>query len=175
MAEAYIGEIRIFTGQKVPNGWLLCNGQSLSVSGNEALFSLIGATYGGNGTSNFNVPNLQGMLVAGYGQGTGLTAYNLGQSFGAYNVNLTPAQTAHTHALQASNVAAQSQSPVNNCYAATPTNFTSYVTYTPQTQLRQLDSKLLSAEGGNQPHSNMMPSLAFNYIICAVGLYPQSN
>ncbi|HYP09827.1 MAG TPA: tail fiber protein [Bryobacteraceae bacterium] len=174
MAEGYIGEVRIFAGNNIPQGWLACNGQSLNISEYEGLYSLIGTQYGGSGAT-FNLPNLQGKLVAGYGQGPGLTGYTLGQNFGSYAVTLSANQTAHVHAMQASTAAATSLSPVNGVFAALPSPSAAYVPNNAGTTLRQFDGAMLSSEGSNQAHSNVMPCLAFNYIICVNGLYPTFN
>jgi microcystin-dependent protein len=174
MAEGYIGEIRVFAGNNIPQGWLACNGQSVSINDYQALYSLIGAQYG-SGAGTFNLPNLQGKLVAGYGQGTGLTAYALGQSFGSYAVTLSADQTSHTHGLQASTAPASNVSPANNVFSATANSFAAYVPNNTGTTLRQFDPAMLSSQGSNQAHSNVMPCLAFNYIICVTGLYPAFN
>ena len=135
---------------------------------------MIGVQYG-SGPGTFNLPNLQGKLVAGYGQGAGLTAYTLGQTFGSYAVTLSADQSAHTHGLQASTDPASNLSPANGVFATIPNSSAAYVPNNPGTTLRQFDPAMLSSQGSNQPHSNVMPCLAFNYIICAVGLYPTFN
>lgn len=175
MAESYVGEIRVFAGVKVPRNWMACNGQQLNVADYQALYALIGQTYGGSGSSTFNLPNLQGKLVAGVGQGSGLSAYTLGQNFGTYNVTLTADQTAHSHDLQASTGVANSLSPQAGVFAAAPDSYAAYVPNANGTTLRQLDPALLGTEGYGQPHSNVMPSLAFGYIICVNGIYPTFN
>lgn len=178
MAEGFVGEIRVFAGLRIPQNWLACNGQELNVSAYQALYALIGQTYGGNGSSTFNLPNLQGRLIAGAGQGVGLSSYSLGQTFGAYTVQLSDDQTAHSHTLQVSTAAGSSLSPQTNVYAGAPsTSYGAYVknTGSPAPTLRPLDPALLSNEGAGQAHSNMMPSVAFNYIICVNGLYPTFN
>ena len=154
---------------------MACNGQLLSISEYEALYSLIGTTYGGSGT-DFALPNLQGLLVAGTGQGVKLSNYAMGVIFGGYDVNLQQNQALHVHNLLASTAPATSLSPGNMVFAAAPTGYATYVSNPADTTQRQLDPRLLANTGGSQAHSNMMPSVAFNYIICVQGgQYPDFN
>ena len=176
MSEAFLGEIRIFAGLRVPANWMACNGQSLSISEYEALFSLIGTQYGGDGINNFALPNLQGRLVVGTGQGVGLQNYALGQTAGAYQVGLTDATASHTHGLAASTASASATAPANGVFAATPSGFVAYIPSTAAgINKAQFDPNLLTTEGGNGAHENMMPSTAVQYIICMAGIYPQFN
>ena len=102
MAQPYIGEIRLFAGTYAPDGWLLCQGQTISIADNEVLFTLLGTTYGGDGQTNFNLPNLQDTLPVGQGQGLGLTNRVIGQQIGVDSVTLTPNQIpSHTHTVNA--------------------------------------------------------------------------
>ncbi|HEY6879150.1 MAG TPA: tail fiber protein [Polyangiales bacterium] len=174
MADAYIGEIRLFAGNYAPQGWLFCNGQTLNISGNEALFSLIGTTYGGDGRTTFQLPNLQGVLALGRGQGPGLSNYQLGQTVGSYSVQLTQANVpGHTHSV-ATAVEAQQVAPANLAYA--PCSWNAYVTTSAAGFAAQaMDPSVVSSAGSNQPHENRMPALVISYIICTNGIFPSSN
>lgn len=166
MSERTVGEIRIFAGNFAPDGWALCNGQLLSISENEILFSLIGTTYGGDGQSTFALPNLQGRVPIGIGNG-----YTLSQAGGAETVTLTMNQLPyHTHAANASSQLGNSNSPANGIWAASTIN--QFAAVAPNSAM---NSNILSATGGNQPHNNMMPSVALNFIIALDGLYPSFN
>lgn len=172
--DPYIGEIRLFAATRVPDGWAFCNGQSLTISDNQALYALIGTTYGG-GSGTFNLPDLRGRIACGAGQGKGLAnAYTLGQTFGAVSVTLTSAQMpSHTHAFNATSQGATGVSPVNQLFAATVSPYAEYaVEGASGFASRNLSENAVSSEGGNVPHSNLMPTLAVNYIICTQGLFP---
>jgi microcystin-dependent protein len=175
MAEAYIGEIRLFAGNYAPEGWLQCNGQTLNINGNEALYTLIGTTYGGDGQTTFKLPNLQGLVVLGRGQGAGLSNYQLGTTVGAYSVALAQANLpAHTHPV-ATATEAQQLAPGNLAYAPV-TGWTPYVATTAAGfAVQAMDPTLVSTIGSNNPHENTMPSLVINYIICTAGIFPVTN
>jgi microcystin-dependent protein len=175
MAEGYVGEIRLFAGNYAPEGWLQCNGQVLNINGNEALYTLIGTTYGGDGRTTFQLPNLQGLLALGRGQGTGLTNYPLGATVGAYAVTLAAANLpAHTHPV-ATAVEAQQVAPGNLAYAPV-TGWTPYVaTNAAGFAVQTMDPTIVSPIGSNNPHENRMPSLVLNYIICTMGIFPTPN
>ena len=173
--ESYIGEIKLFAYTRTPENWLPCEGQLLDVNTYSTLFSLISTTYGGDGVSNFALPDLRGKVPVSLGQGNGLTARYQGESFGSKTVTLTTAQfPTHNHAFIASSNAATSTTPGPTLVPATtdadvrqyidtsqPTGATS--TYHPQT---------VGSTGGNAPHDNMMPTLAIQFAICTEGLYP---
>lgn len=166
MSERTVGEIRIFAGNYAPEGWALCNGQLLSISENEILFSLIGTTYGGNGLSTFALPDLRGRVPIGIGNG-----YTLSQAGGTETVTLTMNQLpSHRHAANASSQPGNSNSPANGIWAASTIN--QYAAVAPNSAM---NSNILSASGGNQPHNNMMPSIALNFIIALNGIYPSFN
>lgn len=121
MAQPFIGEIRMFGSNFAPAGWMFCNGQTLSIAQYTALFSLIGTTYGGNGTSTFNLPDLRGRLPVHQGQGPGLSFYTIGQAAGVETVALNSTQMPqHSHALMASTATATLSSPTNNVTGAAP-------------------------------------------------------
>lgn len=178
MSDAYVGEIRLFAGSYAPDGWHLCDGTVLTVQGNEALFSLIGATYGGNGSTNFALPDLRGRVPIHMGQGTGLTNRAIGQTGGAETVALTTAQLpTHTHNLVASSSPATSTTPGGTLGLATTTTsgwglYYAGNTPTADVQIAPMASTAVGVTGNSQPHANMMPSLVLTYIICLLGTYP---
>lgn len=174
------GEIRIFAGNFIPVGWLLCDGSVLNTADYQPLFSLIGAMYGGNGTSTFALPDLRGRLAVGSGTGPALTPRQLGSSGGDEMVTITVANTPqHTHAIRvskttANNVANPSATtylgsvvvPNNQGYAYLPSTISGLIAV-------KLDPSVITPfTGGGQPHQNVMPVITFSYIICANGLYP---
>lgn len=176
MSDNYIGEIRIFAGNYTPMQWAMCNGQSMNLQQNQALFSLIGTTFGGDGVNTFNLPDLRGRVVMGQGQGTGLTNRVLGQTGGTETVTLTEAQTpAHTHNFQVSVAPAPATTSPANAYFGKSSNSTT-VLYTPNnaTNLKKLvlDAATVNYAGGNQAHSNTMPCQVLTYIIALMGTYP---
>lgn len=165
MSEAYIGEIRIFAGSFAPQGWALCQGQMLSIAEYDVLYALIGTTYGGDGQTTFALPNLSSRIPIHQGLG-----YVPGESVGVEEVVLTQAHLpTHTHQLNASSQAAVSTSPAGASWAATTTPQFSTDTAAP---LVAMSPNGLSSVGGNQPHDNMPPYLAVNFIISLYGVYP---
>lgn len=178
MADPYLGEIRIFAGNFEPSGWAFCDGRELTISGNEALFSLINTIYGGDGVTTFRIPDLQSKLPIGMGAGPGLTARVLAQKVGADTVTITENQMpAHTHTIFGSGDAATDIKPgkdstLGSTNASAPFYFKSDTTSTENT----FASEMMSAsDGGSQAHDNTMPSLALSYIISLNGLYPPQN
>ena len=168
-----LGQIIIFAGSYAPNGWAFCNGQLLPISGNEALFSVIGVTYGGDGVRTFALPDLQGRAPIHFGNGLGLSAYPLGAKGGTENVVLlTNQMPAHAHAFgQACNneVGASQLSPANGYLGAQDTP--AYAS----TANAQMGSCMSQPQGGNMPHENRPPFLAMNYIIALQGVYPSRS
>lgn len=166
----YLGEIRMFGGNFAPRGWAYCQGQILPISQYSALFSLLGATYGGDGQTTFALPNLASRLPIGQGSGPGLTPRTLGQSMGTESVTLTQNQMpGHTHALSASSTLAGSAGAVGGVPAALPSDlaWASGVASEPMVAT--------SFAGGGQPHENRQPYLGVNYIICLEGIYPSQG
>lgn len=162
--EAMIAEIRIFAGNFAPRGWAFCDGSLLSIAQNTALFSLIGTTYGGNGTTNFALPDLRGRVPVGLGTGPGLSLWNLGQVRGATNVTQT--SSAHQHVLTASKlkdgVANNSTDP-----GAKPRILMANVAPA------ETDVPLATAvTGSNTVVDNHQPSIGINYIIATQGIFP---
>ena len=169
MAQPYIGEIRLFAGNFAPAGWMFCDGQLLPISENDALFTLIGTTYGGDGEETFNLPDLRGRLPIHQGQGPGLTNRVLAQMAGVESVTLTIQQLpAHTHALIGSANAADTPN-VANGITATGTLSQHYWGDPPDTAA---SPSAISPSGGSQPHEICQPYLCINYIISLFGLFP---
>lgn len=173
MAEPFIGEIRIFGGNYAPDGWLLCNGQSLPISGYEPLFALIGTTYGGDGVSTFNIPDLRGRLPVGMGSGPGLTPRQLGQQIGTDSVTLTNTNMpAHNHTISGTTNAATATTPsTNSTYGVTTSTFY-FVPDATITESPFAGNVLSNSNAGNLPHENRMPSVALSYMIATIGVYP---
>lgn len=172
MTDQFVAEIRIFSGNFAPVGWAFCDGQILPISQNTALFSLLGTTYGGNGTSNFALPNLQGIAPLQAGQGPGLSLYDLGETGGAEAVTLLATEMpGHAHVAAAS-TAVGGQTTPGGAVPAIPgisRGALAYATGTPNTTLA---AQALGNAGGNQPHNNMPPYLVLSFIIALQGIYP---
>src|SRR5689334_3456191 len=165
MAEPYLSEIRIFSFNFPPKGWALCNGQLLPINQNQALFALLGTTYGGNGQTNFALPNLRGRLPIHFGSG-----HTLGEAAGSTSVTIN-IQTlpTHMHALQCNNSNGTTSNPTSNFLA-----FGNNVYHTPA-NLQTMNPQSVSSVGGSQPHNNMMPYLVLNFIIALQGIFPSQN
>ncbi|HLQ52199.1 MAG TPA: tail fiber protein [Terriglobales bacterium] len=172
MANPFLAEIRIFTGNFAPKGWALCDGQLMPISQNTALFSLLGTTYGGDGKSNFAIPNLQGCAPMQAGQGPGLSLRDLGETGGEQAVTLLQTEMpAHSHTAQAVG-GSDSNSPVNNAWASGQKGFGSvYAPSNPQTNV-QMNPFGTSIAGGNLPHNNLPPFLGLTFIIALQGVFP---
>jgi len=168
MGTPYIGEIRMFAGSFNPEGWLFCNGALLNISGYEALFNLIGTTYGGNGTTNFALPDLRSRVPIHMG-GT----YVIGQPGGVEAVTLTTQQLPqHNHALNATN-SGPSSSPLNAKPATASSTLAGTNVYGPGSgNATTLIASTLQNSGNNQPHTNIQPYLCINFIISLYGIYP---
>lgn len=166
MSEPFLGEIRLFSGNFAPRGWALCNGQIMAINQNQALFSLLGTTYGGNGVTTFALPNLCGRAPVHAGG-----AITLGESSGEEVHTLTQQEIpAHTHRVVASSSAATEVSPVNNVWAAKENCYGAL--HFPTTSL---NASSLQSAGGSQPHSNMQPYLVLNFIIATEGIFPSRD
>lgn len=174
MADSFVGEIRMFAGNYAPEGWAMCNGQLLNIAENEVLFALIGTTYGGDGQTNFALPDLRGRIPVHMGTNprTG-TNFSLAQAAGVENVTLPLNQLpAHSHtAVAQSNTDNTVTSPTNNVWAASPV-VKQFSSNQPDTVM---NSQSLSSVGGNQPHGNMMPYLTVSFIISLYGIYPSQS
>ncbi|HEX9160073.1 MAG TPA: tail fiber protein [Thermoanaerobaculia bacterium] len=175
MSNPFVAEIRIFAGNFAPTGWALCNGQLLPISQNTALFSLLGTTYGGNGQSNFALPNLQGSAPMHPGQGPGLTLRSLGETGGEQAVTLLSTEMpSHTHTMQCSTMAtAPNASPTNNVLAPSGGRGRP-VPYAPSVPANNIpmSPSAVSVTGGSQPHNNMPPFLSLTFIIALQGVFP---
>ena len=166
MSEPFLSEIKIVSFNFAPKGWALCNGQTLPINQNQALFSLLGTTYGGNGQTTFALPNLRGQVPIHMGNG-----HTLGEAAGSTSVTINIQQLpTHLHALVGSkdNGAVNVGSP--NGYLAQSTAL-----YHSPTSLTTLHPQSVSSIGGNQPHNNMMPYLVLNFIIALQGIFPSQN
>jgi len=169
MAEPFLAEIRIVSFNYPPKGWAFCNGQLLPINQNQALFSLLGTTYGGDGRVTFGLPNLQGRVPIHVGP-----ADALGELGGAETVTLAASELpAHAHVALADAGVAISASPAGNLLAKKP-RFGADV-YTGPSDLTPLSAASVGPAGGGQPHWNMQPYLALNFVIALQGIYPSRN
>ncbi len=169
MADPFVAEIRIVTFNFAPNGWAFCNGQLLPLSQNTALFSLLGTTYGGNGKSNFALPDLQGRAPMHPGQGPGLSLHDLGETGGSETVTLLQSEIpAHTHTVMTGNAAGDINIPTNNALARSANG--SVYGNTGPTVLWAPNA--ITPSGGSLPHNNMQKYLTLNFIIALQGVFP---
>lgn len=169
MSDPFVGEIRIFAGNFAPQGWAFCNGQLLAVSQFDALFSLLGTIYGGDGRTTFALPDLSGRVPLHMGAGPGLSNRTIGSKGGAEYVTLTTQQMpSHTHALAASGNIASQVSGKGNLLAKS-TNIDLYSGDPPDTALAP---QSIDNVGGSQSHTNIMPYLSISFIIALFGIYP---
>jgi len=174
MADNFIGEIRAFPFNFAPNGWATCSGQLMAINQNTALFSLLGTYYGGNGTSNFALPNLQGQIAVGQGQGVGLSAYGIGETTGTEVVTLLASQMpSHSHTLPVSATAGHITTPSSSVVLGA-TGRGSPLLYS-ATENASMSTSEQSNAGGNSSHNNMMPYLAINYCIALTGIFPSRS
>lgn len=166
----YLGQVVMFGGRYAPTGYALCNGQLLLISQNSALFSIIGTTYGGDGTQNFALPNLQGASPLHPGTGAGLTPRTFGEAGGSVNVTLTTAQLpSHTHLAEGVAAVGTQQAPTNGVWAEIRG-----LPYAP-TPNSPMSQNAISPAGGNQPHNNMPPYQVVTFIIALTGLFPSRS
>lgn len=169
MADPFVAEIRMFGGNFAPRGWAFCEGQLLPISQNTALFSLLGANYGGNAKTNFALPDQKGRAPMFYGQGTGLSNREIGEKGGSETVTLTTRELpGHTHYFRATGEAGTESSPSNNA----PANSNSRPYSPGNLSAGQMDENVLTPTGGGLPHNNMMPYLTVNFIIALRGVFP---
>jgi microcystin-dependent protein len=180
--DPFLGEIKIFAGTFAPVNWHFCDGGLLNISTYQPLFALLATTYGGDGVNNFAVPDLRGRIPIGQGAGLGLTPRVRGTKGGTEVESLTAAQIpAHTHYVKASTLTTASVvNPTNLTYLGpvvvpNQTGYGYVNNITGGTKMTLDDSVVHPFVGGKQAHSNMMPTMALNYIICTVGIYPQGN
>jgi microcystin-dependent protein len=171
MANPFVGEIRIFGFNFAPVGWALCNGQVMSISQNTALFSLLGTMYGGDGKSNFALPNLQGRVALDFGNGTGLTPRVQGTTGGEANHTLAQPETpAHAHGINCDSENATTPNPAGNLPAVT-----ARPVYAALPGSQPLNAGAVGVAGGGKPHNNMQPYLVMNYCIALQGVFPSRS
>ena len=175
MSEQYVGEIRLFAFPRVPDDWLPCNGQPLSISQYQVLYAVIGTTYGGDGVQTFNAPDLRGRVPIGQGQGQSLPPYTLGQNGGedshSLNNNELPS---HSHALVSSTQTANTPTPAQNVHLATASAGTLYApaaNAAPYTAM----AACIQPAGNSAPHNNIMPTMVANYCIAWAGIFPSQS
>src|SRR5256885_3969970 len=168
MSSPYIGEIRMFAGNFAPVGWAFCNGALMAIDQNDALFNLIGTTYGGDGQTTFAMPDLQSRVPLHVGPG-----FALGQTGGVESVTLTTSQIpAHSHVPQANSAAGTQPSPANGVWASTNPSINNYSNVAPSLNM---DPAAIGSSGGSQPHDNMVPFLAVNFILSLFGVFPSQT
>lgn len=172
MSEPFVGEIRMFAGNFAPRGWAFCDGQLLAVSQNDALFSLLGTIYGGDGRTTFGLPDLRGRVPIHAGDGPGLSPRRLGQKAGEEKVTLTTNQLpGHSHLMRADTAFADQTDPTNNILAqSTVANL-----YFETAPSMSLASSAITSTGGSRAHTNLMPFLCVHFIIALVGIYPSRH
>ncbi|MEQ8729919.1 phage tail protein [Roseitalea porphyridii] len=172
MSEPFVGEIRMFACNFAPRGWAFCDGQLLAVSQNDALFSLLGTIYGGDGRTTFGLPDLRGRIPIHAGHGPGLSERRLGAKSGAEKVTLTVNQLpSHTHPARASRAIGIEAGPAGNVTAAS-TAVTLYFSETADSNMR---SDAITSIGGSRSHTNLMPFLCVHFIIALFGIYPSRH
>ncbi|HEY3740761.1 MAG TPA: tail fiber protein [Bryobacteraceae bacterium] len=171
MSDQFVAEVRCVGFNFAPKDWAVCNGQILPLSQNTALFSLLGTYYGGNGTSNFALPNLQANVAMGQGNGAGLTPRVIGETGGTSSVTLLQTEMpAHNHRYMIDFGDGPAASGTPNAQAAVSFGAPAFANVT--TPLTAFATNALAFTGGNQPHNNMMPYLTLNFVIALVGIYP---
>jgi microcystin-dependent protein len=169
-----IGEIRMFAGNFAPRNWALCEGQLLPIAQYQALFSILGTTYGGDGRTTFALPDMRGRVPIGSGNGPGLTPVSLGQKAGTETNTLTVSQLpSHNHTINALTSDGNQSSPENNLPAGTKLLDPEY-SDAPSGYV-QMNSAMVNSTGGNQSINNMQPTQSVNFIIALVGIYPSRN
>ncbi len=170
MSQPFTAEIRIFAGNFAPRGWAFCNGQTLPISQNTALFSLIGTTYGGDGRTTTALPDLKGRAPMHPGRGPGLTSRRLGQRGGSESATVSEAQMpSHTHTEHAGERRARNEFP---SATATVTEASETTYATGNSAPAAMATEAVGNKGGSLAHDNLQPFLTLNYIIALVGLFP---
>lgn len=168
MSEAFLGEIRMFGGTFAPVGWLMCDGQLLPIAQYDALYSLLGTTYGGDGQNTFALPDLRGRMPLHQGPRN-----RMGESGGAESVTLLPAQLpAHSHGVSAASAVGTQDSPANGIWANSGAELN---LFNPGPVNTAFAPAAITATGGSMPHDNMMPFLALSFIIATEGIYPSNQ
>jgi microcystin-dependent protein len=166
MSEPFLSEIKIVSFNFPPKGWALCNGQLLPINQNQALFALLGTTYGGNGQTNFALPNLRGRVPIHFGAGHGL-----GEAAGSTSVTVNIQQLpTHMHAVMVNSVTGNSSANPSSNFLGNANNM-----FAAPQNLTTMNPGTISSVGGSQPHNNMMPYLTLNFIIALQGIFPSQN
>src|SRR5690349_5383055 len=178
MAQPYVGEIRMFAGNFAPNGWMFCEGQTLPISENDVLFTLIGTTYGGDGEETFNLPNLASRVPIHQGTGPDGTTYQIGEMAGTEQETLTIQQIpSHTHPALGSADTGNSNLPTDRVFAVPGVTapVASPAPYGSDLPLSPLAPASVGPAGGSQPHENTQPFLCINFIISLFGIFPSET
>jgi len=166
MSEPFLSEIKVVSFNFPPKGWALCNGQLLPINQNQALFALLGTTYGGNGQTTFALPNLRGRVPIHMGNG-----HMLGEAAGSTSVTVNIQQLPqHQHVLQASTSGVNTTADPSGAFLAPVNN-----AYGPPNSLTNMEPTAVTSVGGSQPHNNMMPCLTLNFVIALQGIFPSRN
>lgn len=174
-SQPYIGEIMLWAGNFAPLGWAFCDGATLPIAQYEALFNLIGTTYGGDGQTTFRLPDLRGRVPLHEGTGPGLSPYVLGQSGGSENVSLVATQIpAHDHAPAAASAVGATAAPANGVPGRDPAGTLAW-TNSPGAAVQPMSGSHISTTGGSQPHTNLRPILALNFVIALEGIFPSMS
>lgn len=173
-SEPFLGQIAFVPYNRAPNGWADCNGQLLSIAQNQALFSLLGTTYGGNGTTNFALPDMRGRVLVSQGQGPGISQnYLIGEIGGTETVTLTQQQMpVHSHTVNAVTAEGNQNTPTGNLPADTKLLDKEYSDTTANTTMK---ATMVNPAGGSQPHENRPPFVTMRCIIALQGIYPSFN
>lgn len=172
MSEPFVGEIRMFAGNFAPRSWAFCDGQLLAVSQNDALFSLLGTTYGGDGRTTFGLPDLRGRIPIHQGSGPGLSPRNLGGRGGTERQTLSINELpSHTHGPKASASSAETTTPSTTVQPAVASG--QY--YEARLSAAAMNSSSIGRVGGSEAHNNVQPFQCINYIIALFGIYPSRN
>ena len=171
MSSPFIGEIRMFGGNFPPAGWAFCDGQLMAIAENDALFNLIGTTYGGDGQGTFGIPDLRGRLPMHMGTGPGLSTRQIGEMSGVETVTLTVQQIPiHTHPPLAVSGNGNQATPQNGVWAGAAAS-----RYSSSAPNLAMNNTLVGQAGGSQPHDNLMPYLTISFIISLFGVFPTQN
>ena len=165
--EPFLGQLMLVPYGFAPKGWALCNGQLLSIPQNEALFALLGTTYGGDGVSTFALPDLRGRVPVSSGQGPGLSSYSVGETYGTESVTLNTTQIpSHTHAVHCDSAKGKAAAPTGRYPAEASSKIYA------STANAQMYAGMIEATGGGAAHENRQPSLVLNWIIALQGIFP---
>jgi microcystin-dependent protein len=171
--DPFVAEIRIFPFNFAPKGWAFCDGQILPLSQNTALFSLLGTTYGGDGKSNFALPDMQGNVPMHPGQGPGLSLHDLGETGGSDTVTLLESEIpSHSHTMMCLPAPANRTPPGGNSMAREAGTTGPYLPASPAPTLVTMSDNAVTPAGGDQPHNNLQPYLTLNFCIALQGVYP---